>query len=124
MLDLEIQADILNLLRLLQKKLGLAIIFITHDLSVASSFCHRVIVLDRGRIAEEGPAEQIFHTPQSPLTKELVHSSPTMISPILAISYLRKIERIFRKSSGKGASKSISLFEIGCFIPRCTACKT
>ena len=82
MLDLEIQADILNLLRLLQKKLGLAIIFITHDLSVASSFCHRVIVLDRGRITEEGPAEQIFHAPQSPLTKELVRSSPTMIAPI------------------------------------------
>ena len=82
MLDLEIQADILNLLRLLQKKLGLAIVFITHDLSVASSFCHRVIVLDRGRITEEGPAEQIFQDPQSPLTKELVRSSPTMISPI------------------------------------------
>ena len=82
MLDLEIQADILNLLRLLQKKLGLAIIFITHDLSVASSFCHRVIVLDRGRITEEGPAEQIFQAPQSSLTKELVRSSPTMISPI------------------------------------------
>ncbi len=80
MLDLEIQADILDLLRLLQKNLGLAIIFITHDLSVASSFCHRVIVLDQGRIVEEGPAEQIFRAPQSRLTKELISSSPTITS--------------------------------------------
>ena len=82
MLDLEIQADILDLLHLLQKDLGLAIIFITHDLSVASSFCHRVIVLDRGRITEEGPAAKIFQAPQSPLTKELVRSSPTLMSTI------------------------------------------
>ncbi len=80
MLDLEIQSDILSLLRLLQKNLGLAIIFVTHDLSVASSFCHRVIVLERGRIVEEGPAEQVFQTPKSLLTKELVRFSPTIFS--------------------------------------------
>ncbi len=82
MLDLEIQADILDLLHLLQKDLGLAIIFITHDLSVASSFCHRVIVLDQGKIVEEGPAQQIFQDPKSLLTKELIRASPTIFSPV------------------------------------------
>ena len=82
MLDLEIQADILDLLHLLQKDLGLAIIFITHDLSVASSFCHRVIVLDQGKIVEEGPAQQIFQDPKSLLTKQLIRSSPTIFSPV------------------------------------------
>ncbi|KGG11466.1 MULTISPECIES: ABC transporter ATP-binding protein [Prochlorococcus] len=80
MLDAEIQADILNLLRSLQEKLGLAIIFITHDLSVASSFCHRVIVLDQGRIAEEGPADQIIRSPKSVLARKLVSASPRIIS--------------------------------------------
>ncbi len=76
MLDAEIQADILNLLSSLQAKLGLSIIFITHDLSIASSFCHRVIVLDHGKIVEEGRADLIIGNPQAPLTKELVSVSP------------------------------------------------
>ena len=76
MLDVEIQADILKLLRQLQDKLGLSILFITHDLSLASSFCHRVIVLDQGKIVEEGQADLIISNPQATLTKELVSVSP------------------------------------------------
>ncbi len=76
MLDVEIQADILKLLRQLQDKLGLSILFITHDLSLASSFCHRVIVLDQGKIVEEGQADLIISNPQATLTKELVSISP------------------------------------------------
>jgi len=79
MLDVEIQADILKLLRGLQEKLGLAIIFVTHDLSVASSFCHRIIVLDQGKIVEEGQADLIISNPQAALTKELVSISPRII---------------------------------------------
>ena len=55
MLDAEVQADVLALLRELQQELGLAIVFITHDLSVASGFCHRVMVLDQGKVVEGGP---------------------------------------------------------------------
>ncbi len=76
MLDVEIQAEILSLLSSLQKTFGLAILFITHDLSVASSFCHRLIVLDRGKIVEEGPSEQIMSEPKASLTRELVDGSP------------------------------------------------
>ena len=79
MLDVEIQSDILKLLRGLQEKLGLAIIFVTHDLSVASSFCHRIIVLDQGKIVEEGQADLIISNPQAALTKELVSISPRII---------------------------------------------
>ncbi len=82
MLDAEIQSEILELLRSLQKTLGLAIIFITHDLSVASSFCHRIIVLDQGKIVEEGPAEVIVRQPKAELTKKLVSASPRITSLI------------------------------------------
>ncbi len=80
MLDAEIQADILDLLRSLQKNLGLAIIFITHDLSMAGSFCHRIIVLDQGKIVEEGPGERIIREPKAALTKKLVSASPRIAS--------------------------------------------
>ncbi|KGG16745.1 Cell division transporter [Prochlorococcus sp. MIT 0602] len=80
MLDVEIQTEILDLLRSLQKNLGLAIIFITHDLSVASAFCHRIIVLDQGRIIEEGLADELMRNPKSPLTIKLVNSSPRITS--------------------------------------------
>ena len=80
MLDVEIQAEILKLLRTLQEKLGLAIIFITHDLSIASSFCHRVIVLDQGKIVEEGLAQELFKYPKASLTRELVSTSPRISS--------------------------------------------
>ena len=80
MLDAEIQSDILELLESLQKSLGLAIIFITHDLSVASSFCHRVIVLDQGKVAEEGPVDQILRNPKASITRKLVLASPRITS--------------------------------------------
>ncbi len=80
MLDVEIQADILELLSSLQETLGLAILFITHDLSVAGSFCHRVIVLDQGKIVEEGTSDQIMCHPQASLTRELVNVSPRISS--------------------------------------------
>ncbi len=76
MLDYKIQADILDLLRQLQTNLKISILFITHDLSVASSFCHRIILLDKGSIVEEGTAGEIFQNPQSDLAKELAAASP------------------------------------------------
>lgn len=78
MLDAEIQADVLALLRQLQQELGLAMIFVTHDLSVASGFCHRLIVLDRGHIVESGPGDQLLSTPQADITKILVDACPRL----------------------------------------------
>ena len=78
MLDAEVQAEVLTLLRDLQKDLGLAMIFVTHDLSVASGFCHRVIVLDKGRIVEEGPGDRIFEDPQATISRTLVDACPRL----------------------------------------------
>jgi peptide/nickel transport system ATP-binding protein len=78
MLDAEIQAEVLQLLRELQKRLGLGMIFVTHDLSVASGFCQRVIVLDGGRIVEQGPGDRLLRAPQATITRTLVEACPRL----------------------------------------------
>jgi peptide/nickel transport system ATP-binding protein len=78
MLDAEVQADVLDLLRGLQARLGLGMLFVTHDLSVASGFCHRVIVLDGGRIVEEGPGSRLLADPQAGITRTLVEACPRL----------------------------------------------
>jgi peptide/nickel transport system ATP-binding protein len=81
MLDAEIQAEVLQLLRDLQHRLGLGMIFVTHDLSVASGFCQRVIVLDGGRIVEQGPGDQLLEQPEAPITRTLVAACPRLPQP-------------------------------------------
>ena len=81
MLDAEVQAEVLQLLRQLQQQLGVAILFVTHDLGVASGFCHRVVVLDQGRIVEEGPGDVMLQAPAAPITRELVEACPRLPQP-------------------------------------------
>jgi peptide/nickel transport system ATP-binding protein len=81
MLDAEIQAEVLELLRELQQHLGLGLVFVTHDLSVASGFCQRVIVLDGGRIVEQGPGDQLLEHPQAAITRTLVEACPRLPQP-------------------------------------------
>jgi peptide/nickel transport system ATP-binding protein len=78
MLDAEVQAEVLELLRRLQQQRGLGLLFVTHDLAVASGFCHRVIVLDGGRIVEEGPGAALLAHPQAPVTRRLVEACPRL----------------------------------------------
>ena len=78
MLDAEVQAEVLNLLRDLQQRLGLGLIVVTHDLALASGFCQRVIVLDGGRIVEAGPGDQLLANPQAEITRTLVASCPRL----------------------------------------------
>jgi peptide/nickel transport system ATP-binding protein len=78
MLDAEVQAEVLELLRRLQQQRGLGLLFVTHDLAVASGFCHRVIVLDGGRIVEEGPGAALLAHPQAPITRRLVEACPRL----------------------------------------------
>lgn len=77
-LDVTIQAQILNLMQELQENMGMAIIFITHDLGVIAELCDRVVVMYAGRIAETGTVEQIFNNPVHPYTKGLLESIPTL----------------------------------------------
>jgi peptide/nickel transport system ATP-binding protein len=78
MLDAEVQAEVLELLRRLQQERGLGLLFVTHDLAVASGFCHRVIVLDGGRIVEEGPGAALLAHPQAAITQKLVEACPRL----------------------------------------------
>ncbi len=75
-LDVTIQAQILDLLRDLQRELGMAVVIITHNMGVIAEFAERVLVMYAGRIAEEGPVEQIFDAPRHPYTVGLLASTP------------------------------------------------
>ncbi|MBO4360451.1 MAG: ABC transporter ATP-binding protein, partial [Eubacteriaceae bacterium] len=79
-LDVTIQAQILELMTDLQKKLGMAIIMITHDLGVIASICDEVIVMYAGRVCERGYAEDIFYNPKHEYTKGLMRSIPNIDS--------------------------------------------
>lgn len=73
-LDVSIQAQIINLLKVLQKELNLTIIFISHDLSVVKYICNKIFVLYAGNIVEKATKEDLFKNPQHPYTKLLINS--------------------------------------------------
>jgi peptide/nickel transport system ATP-binding protein len=73
-LDVTTQAEILDLIRRLQQSHGMAVMFITHDMGVVAEIADRVIVMNHGRIVENGPVDQIFHNPQDPYTQMLIGS--------------------------------------------------
>ena len=75
-LDVSIQAQILELLDRIQRETGVAMIFITHDLRVASQICDEIAVMQKGRIVEQGPPSQIFFNPRAAYTRELVAAIP------------------------------------------------
>jgi len=79
-LDVSIQAQILELLRHIQRERNLAIIFITHDLRVASQMCDHVLVMHRGKVVESGSPRQIFGSPTNDYTRELVAAIPLLRS--------------------------------------------
>jgi peptide/nickel transport system ATP-binding protein len=77
-LDVSIQAQVLNLLAELRASLGLALLFISHDLSVVRHLADRVAIMYLGRIVETGPAEQVFEAPAHPYTRALLESVPRL----------------------------------------------
>ncbi len=77
-LDVTIQSQILSLIKNLQNQLGMAILFITHDMGVVAEVADRVIVMLNGKIVEEGIPKQIFHSPVKEYTKNLINSVPKL----------------------------------------------
>ena len=77
-LDVTIQAQIMELLAGLQKRLGLAVLLITHDLGVVAEFCERIVVMYTGRVVEEAPVRELFANPAHPYTRGLLRSLPSI----------------------------------------------
>ena len=109
-LDVTIQAQIVELLKELKEKLGMAIIFITHDLGVVSEICDKIIVMYAGKIVEEGTSRQIFYQRCHPYTEGLLASVPKLDSDVN-----EKLKPI------KGNPPDMSCVKPGCaFAPRCS----
>ena len=109
-LDVMVQAQVLKLLRSLQNDLGLAMLFITHDLSVLVEVSDRLAIMYAGKIVEEGAATEVFHTPVHPYTKALAAAFPQIGDP-----------RFRRHPSGLGGDPpDPQHIPSGCpFHPRC-----
>ncbi len=80
-LDVSVQAQVLNLLKELQQEFELTYIFISHDLSVVKFMSDRIMVMNRGKIEEIGPAESVYQSPEKEYTKKLIASIPVGIPP-------------------------------------------
>ncbi len=108
-LDVTIQAQILDLIREMQRESGMSVIFITHDLGVIAELCDNVIVMYAGRVAEKAPVQRLFENPAHPYTSGLIESIPKF-------EYSRKT----RLKSIEGMVPSISDYPAGCrFRDRC-----
>jgi len=108
-LDVTIQAQILELLAELREKLGLAMLFISHDLAVVSQVAHRIAVMYAGSIVETGSRQDIFREPSHPYTCGLLHAAPS-----LASDRTRPLPAI------EGTVPALASLPPGCaFEPRC-----
>ena len=77
------QAEILKLFSRLNRELGMSVLYISHDLLSVASFCHRIAILQKGRIVECNSSEEIFRNPQHPYTKMLLGAIPKLAFPVL-----------------------------------------
>lgn len=77
-LDLSVQAEVMNLLTSLQRELGLALLFISHDLAIVRQISDDLIVLRDGRVVERGPAERVLTAPHDPYTVRLIEAAPRL----------------------------------------------
>ncbi|POR55547.1 dipeptide ABC transporter ATP-binding protein [Bosea psychrotolerans] len=95
-LDATVQAEILTLLRNLQRKLGNALLFITHDLAAAAELAHRIVVMQAGRAVERGPTAVILRDPQEDYTRKLVSTRRMLATPPQASPVAHAVEPVLR----------------------------
>ncbi|MCC7049938.1 MAG: ABC transporter ATP-binding protein [Alphaproteobacteria bacterium] len=109
-LDVTIQAQVLDLMRALKAELGMAMIFITHDLGIVAQMADEVAIMYTGRIVEQGPVRAIFRRPQHPYTRDLLRAVPRLGG----IGGWRKLKPI------QGSVPNLFSMPAGCtFHPRC-----
>jgi peptide/nickel transport system ATP-binding protein len=118
-LDVTIQAQILDLLRELQKAHGLALLLITHDLGVVAEMADRVVVMYAGRVVEQAPVRELFTNPGHPYTRGLLASLPRSRASLRAAGDERR-EPTRRLHSIEGTVPTLNKLPPGCaFEPRC-----
>jgi ABC-type microcin C transport system duplicated ATPase subunit YejF len=88
-LDVSVQAQIVNLLRDLSERHGMALLFISHNLAVVRHLCEDIVVLRRGRVIESGPGAQVFEAPREPYTRALLDAVPVP-DPVVQRARVRK----------------------------------
>lgn len=101
-LDVSIQAQVVNLLADLREKMGLSLLFISHDLHVVRHLCDRIVVMYLGRVVEQGTAEQVFGAPRHPYTRVLLDASPSLKSGEKIRSLKGEIPSLSNPPSGCG----------------------
>jgi len=82
-LDAVTHAEVLKLLAGFNRQLGMSILYISHDLLSVASFCHRIAILEKGRVVESGSAAQVFTRPAHPYTKALLSAIPQPVFPLI-----------------------------------------
>ena len=82
-LDVSVRAQILNLLTDLKSELGLAMVFISHDIQTVRYVSDRIAVMNGGKVVEEGPAAQLLADPKDPYTRKLLGAAPSLLHPTL-----------------------------------------
>ena len=85
-LDVSVRAQILNLLTDLKRDLGLSMMFISHDIQTVRYISDKIVVMNGGKIVEEGPASQVFNEPRDPYTRMLLGAAPSLLHPKLGES--------------------------------------
>ncbi len=107
-LDVMVQAQILELLQKIQKLLGLAVVLVTHDLGVVAEVCDAVVVMYGGKVAENGPVDEVYNHPRHPYTQRLLEAFPDLNRPAGSLATI------------PGTPPRLNALPPGCrFAPRC-----
>ena len=113
-LDVTTQAQILSLIRDLQKEHQTGVLFITHDFGVVAEIADRVAVMQHGRLVEFGEAKQVLNAPQHPYTRSLIAAVPSLtprdpkpVDPQPAVLEVKNLNKVFRSSSGLFGGRSV-----------------
>ncbi len=125
-LDVTTQAQILELIRDLQRRKGTAVLFITHDFGVVAEIADRVAVMQHGKLVEEGPTDAILNRPQHAYTKQLIAAVPPLAAPPArplsadAIMTIENVSKTYRNGGffGRGARVTHAVKQVSLTLPR------